>query len=278
MQAKFEDVKSRQGNQSYVAYGFSVPGFEFNWHYHPEYELTLINAGQGKRLVGDSFADFAPGDLVLVGQNLPHTWESAPSTRPSEAIVVQFPPELTQPWQALPEMVPVTQLLARSASGLWFKSYPASVAYAIRSLPGLIGPARIAGLMQVLDTLTTLPAQLLASPYFTPGQRHQDEHRVNNVCRYIVEHAAQPITLTEVAAQAHLSPSAFCKFFKRTTGKTFSDYVNDVRVGRACLLLTETEQPVAEIAHQCGFESLTYFNRVFLKKKGLQPRGFRRGR
>jgi AraC-like DNA-binding protein len=95
------------------------------------------------------------------------------------------------------------------------------------------------------------------------------------VCQFVQKHAAEPLTIHKAAALIHLSPGAFCKFFKRITGKTFSDYVNDIRIAHVCTQLLATDRQIAEIAFMNGFETLTYFNRVFLKKKGIRPGQYR---
>ena len=103
------------------------------------------------------------------------------------------------------------------------------------------------------------------------------EGRIGKVFQYIHQHSADTVSLGEMAALINLSESAFCKFFKRTTGKTFSDYLTDIRIGQACHLLSESDETISEVAYRSGFESLTYFNRVFLRKKGMRPREFRKG-
>ncbi len=139
------------------------------------------------------------------------------------------------------------------------------------------GAQRMLLLADVLQKLTACKNQALSSPFFASPKSKENEDRINRVCGYIQNHSSERITLQHVASLVHLTPSAFCKFFKRVTAKTFSDYVNDIRTGHACRLLTESDLPVGEIAMASGFESLTYFNRVFLKKKGVTPVGFRKG-
>jgi AraC-like DNA-binding protein len=119
-------------------------------------------------------------------------------------------------------------------------------------------------------------SRALASPYFLPAPGKKTEGRIGKVFQYIHRHSAETVSLSEMAALINLSESAFCKFFKRTTGKTFSDYLSEIRVGHACHLLSESDDTISEIAYRSGFESLTYFNRVFLRKKGVRPREFRK--
>lgn len=274
IKASFEDINAKKGNNSYLAYRYGVPLFPFQWHYHPEYELTLILEGSGKRLVGDSHEHFAPGDLVLLGPNLPHTWVSESA---SAAVVIQFSESFITPFIHYPECDRIRKLLTRSGQGLYFPPKTKTLRESVRALPSQKGVARITALLEVLQALAAATAQPLASPYFQPARGRKAEGRINKVCQYIQKHASEDLSLQKIASLINLSESAFCKFFKRTTGKTYSDYVVEIRLGHACHLLSESDDPISEIAYRSGFDSLTYFNRVFLRKKGLRPREFRKG-
>jgi len=116
----------------------------------------------------------------------------------------------------------------------------------------------------------------LASTFFQPIKGSENEKRINNIFQYIQKHATEKLTIQKAALLVHLSPSAFCKFFKRVTGKTFSDYVNDVRIANVCSDLLASDKQIAEIAYQNGFETLSYFNRIFLKKKNISPNSYRK--
>jgi AraC-like DNA-binding protein len=279
MKPLFEDIGSKRGANSYVAYRYATSAFPFLWHYHPEYELTLILEGSGERMVGDSHEFFFPGDLVLLGPGLPHTWVSGMS---SAAVVVQFAESFIAPILQFPECDRIRQLLARTSQGL---SFPATglgkgdLMASIMRLPTAKSANRITGLLDVLQALagSRTGARALASPYFQPAAGKKTEGRIGKVFQYIHLHSSETVSLTEMAALINLSESAFCKFFRRTTGKTFSDYLSDIRIGHACHLLSESDDTISEVAYRSGFESLTYFNRVFLRKKGVRPREFRKG-
>jgi AraC-like DNA-binding protein len=280
MKPRFEDIASKRGADSYVAYRYATSAFPFLWHYHPEYELTLILEGSGERMVGDSHEYFFPGDLVLLGPGLPHTWVSEMG---SAAVVIQFSESFIAPILQYTECDRIRQLLARSSQGL---SFPVTglgkgdLMASIMRLPASKAVGRITGLLEVLQTLagSRVVARPLASPYFQPALGKKTEGRIGKVFQYLHGHSGERVALAEVAALINLSESAFCKFFKRTTGKTFSDYVSDIRIGHACRLLAESDETITEIAYLTGFDSLTYFNRVFLRKKEMRPREFRKQR
>jgi AraC-like DNA-binding protein len=279
MNPLFEDIGSKRGANSYVAYRYATAAFPFLWHYHPEYELTLILEGSGERMIGDSHEYFFPGDLVLLGPGLPHTWVSEMS---SAAVVVQFSESFVAPILQFPECDRIRQLLARASQGLAFPAGglgKGDLMASIMRLPAAKAASRITGLLDVLQTLagSRVGAQTLASPYFQLQAGKKKEGRIGKVFQYLHRHSADTVSLSEMAELINLSASAFCKFFKRTTGKTFSDYLSEIRIGHACHLLIETDDTISEIAYRSGFESLTYFNRVFLRKKGVRPREFRKG-
>ncbi len=270
-----EEVDAIRKDASFVAYALSLPHFEFRWHYHPECELTLITRGSGTRIVGDSHETFGPGDLVLLGPRLPHTWSSAPDEEGSSAIVIQFSEAFLAPFLALSEFEGVRRLLEDAQRGLHFDPVPDTLALRLQQLPDLPPALRVVELLSVLDQLPRENARVLASGRFL-ALRPADAQRINTVCHFIQEKAASGLTLSEVAALIHLSPSAFCKFFKRHTGRGFSDYVNDIRVAEACLQLVRTDKTIREVAADTGYDSLTYFNRIFRQKKEMTPSAFRK--
>ncbi|HEY2581221.1 MAG TPA: AraC family transcriptional regulator [Mucilaginibacter sp.] len=280
MNARYEDLNALKGTESFRAFRLEVPNFEFNWHYHPEYEITLIENGKGKRLVGDSYEDFEAGDLVMIGKDLPHTWASDKlNAENSAAVVIQFDEAILQSLLSLTEFEGINTLLYAARQGLFFpqKNIP-EISCLIKSLPDKNGVDKISTLLQILNLLSYKEPVLLASAYFQHVKGGLTEKKITRVFHYIQENSAMNINLENVAPLVHLSKSAFCKFFKRTTGKTFSDYVNEIRIGHACHLLAETDKTIADICYSCGFESPTYFNRVFLKKKRVTPGDFRNGR
>ncbi|RZJ30323.1 MAG: AraC family transcriptional regulator [Flavobacterium sp.] len=278
MKAAFENVESLKGGQSFVAYWLSVPFFPFKWHYHPEYELTLISKGSGKRIVGDSHEEFSDGDLILIGPNLPHTWSSEPEKNHTVgAVVIQFTDEFINGFTGYEECIGIKKLLSDSSRGLFFEAKAsAHIAKFIRKLPEKKGVARIAYLLKILEELAQIPSMPLSADRYSPNRSRENENRINKICGFLQDHASEDITLDQAAEMLHLSKSAFCKFFKRMMKTSFSDYLNDIRIARACFMLSETDKTVREIAGETGFDSLTYFNRTFLKKKKRTPSAFRR--
>jgi AraC-like DNA-binding protein len=268
------------GAASFVCKRRADPRFEFHWHVHPEIELTLILRSRGRRFVGDSIEDYREGDLVLLGSDLPHTWRSDPGRRGRhEAVVVQFGTSfLGRDFFGRPELGPVRRLLERAGRGLLFTGRTQrAAARDLGSLPDLDPYRRVVALLGTLGVLAaSREARPLSSRDFVPTLRRAEPQRIDRVCRFVNDRFAERLPLADAAALAHLSVPAFCRFFRRATGKTFTAYVNEIRVGHACRLLVETDQTAAQAAFASGFNNLSNFNRRFRELKGMSPREFRR--
>jgi len=278
MRAKLELLSQQNNNRSFLCYEVKLPSFDFFWHYHPEYELTYIVKGTGKRLVGDSYENFDEGDLALLGPSLPHTWfTEKKSEHNCRAIVIQFSLNFIEPMLQYPEMADIKKLLRKADKGLKF-SYQKSkeLAVDLHQILQTTGVDSITSLLSLLQKLSNSRTISLATPGFRPIKGNQNQQRINIVFQYVQQQFKNAISLREAASLIHLSESAFCKFFKRVSGKTFSDYVNDIRIAHACQLLIESDMLIEQIAYESGFDSLTYFNRIFLKKKATKPGSFRK--
>lgn len=277
MKPRLENLAHRTHTQSFLCYEVLVPSFEFQWHYHPEYELTYIVKGQGKRLVADGYEDFQAGDFVLLPPFVPHTWISEMAGNEAcQAIVIQFSPEFVERLLPFTEMKNLEPLFANASRGLQFTLPTNEVWQLLHQMLLANELTRFTLLLQILSQLTTLSAVPIASLLYKPMKGNEIQQRINKVLLYVQNEFRQNISLHKAASLIHLSESAFCKFFKRTCGKTFSDYTNEIRIAYACQLLIETDKPIGEIATESGFESLSYFNRVFLRKKRQRPLAFRK--
>ncbi len=278
MRAKLETLPAIINQQSFVCYHMAMPAFDMFWHYHPEYELTYIISGNGRRLVGDCYEDFAAGDLVLLGPNLPHTWVSEKTKgNTCEAIVIQFGELFTNTLLQFPEMEKMEKLFALASRGI--SILPADKTQLLQSiiqLPNQSSQNALIQLIHILIQVISCTHRLLSSNHYKQTIGAGSQLRINKVFQYVQKHFKNDLRLSDVAAKLHLSETAFCKFFKRSSGRTFSDYVNEIRIAHACRLLIETDKQVAQVAYESGFESLTYFNRIFLKKKNIRPSEWRR--
>ena len=276
MKAILEDIKTNQGISSFHAFRYQVPYFQFKWHYHPEFELTYIVKGNGYRIVGNSYEPFNDGDLVLLGSNLPHTWSGkADGDVNSDAIVIQFSSEFILPFLELNESLLIKNMLDSSLRGINFEPDEQLVTKIIE-ITETNGVERILKLISILDILSKKQIKLIAPNTFHNVVSRKSEVRINNVCLFIQNNFQNKIYLKEVADLIYLTESNFCKFFKKATGKTYSDYVNEIRINEASRLLIQSDKTISQISFECGFETLSYFNRVFLNKKGITPSVYRK--
>ena len=278
MKAKLEQLTEKNQHQSFLCYEVNIPVFEFHWHYHPEYELIYIVSGRGKRLVGDSYENFQEGDMVLLGSNLSHTWVSELCEQDKcIAIVIQFTQNFIEPLLHYPEFSGFENILYKSNRGLKIiDKHPAELTVLLQQLCNKSGLDAFIDLLQIFKRILYTKAEPISSIVIKPLKIVVDSNRINEVFIYIQNYFKQKIPLQKAASLIHLSESAFCKYFKRVSGKTFSDYVNDVRLSYACQLLIETDKPIARIAYESGFGSISYFNRVFRKKKSITPNTLRK--
>ncbi len=257
-------------------------GIPFQWHYHPEFELTLTLNSRGQRYIGDAIARYDAGDLVLLGPNLPHTWcstEKIEAGRPHHAIVMWF----TEAWwksltATLAEMRIVEPLLSRAGRGVVFSRATADRARPIvEMIPELPPAERLLRLMQVLAILAgDEEAEPIASRAADRRQvESPDRARIERVLDHIHAYYRERIGVEALADVAALSVSGFHRLFRRHTRLTLTRYVAELRIGQACALLVNSERPIAHIADEVGYANLANFNRQFRALKGLTPRAFR---
>ncbi len=280
MKAALEYIQKKTPNTSFVCYWNIDQQYEFHWHYHPEYELTFIEKSRGLRLVGDHTEEYEDGDLVLLGPNLPHTWasETYPEgmVRKNRAMVIQFTDALFP--EALPEMQSIRDLLKRSRRGIHFKGPQIQqIGQELSEMERLTGLSKLTSFYHILETLATLKDYShIASRLYEPVLSKKNEERLDRICQYLHQHFEEDIPLEKIAAISSMTETSFCRFFKKMTGQTFTEYLNELRVGRACQLLIESRKTISEIAYASGFNSSTHFNRTFLKLKEISPNGYRK--
>jgi AraC-like DNA-binding protein/quercetin dioxygenase-like cupin family protein len=258
-----------------------APGFDCPWHVHAEYELILVLTGSGCRIVGDDITALGPGDLVFVGPGLPHIWQEdgAPGAPMIHTLLIQFRETfLGDGLLKLPALEPVRHLFARAARGLHIAGGTRrKVSALMLQMTQSKGLERILQFMQILDWLAnSKDCQPIASAAFAANPQPYDHERMDRVFQFLTSRLDLEIRLAEAAQLVHLSEGAFSRFFRLHTGKTFPHFVNELRVGRACRLLTESEKNITQVAFSCGFTNLSNFNRQFLRLKGQSPREFRR--
>ena len=275
----------QETDKSFVYFREIGKSFPCPWHYHPEYELVLVVKSTGRRLVGDHVGYFEEGDLVLMGPLLPHVWVNdskyinGKADSLAEAIVIHFKENfLGESFFNIPEMMLFKNFLKFSDRGIVIKGKAkVEIISLMKKMTDLNGIQRLSSLFAIFDLLSkTAEYELLASPAFVKTNNVNNSDRLNKVIDYILQNFDQDISLPKVASAANMGLTTFCNFFKDNYRITFVEYLNTVRIGHACKLLTEKDQNVVEIAYECGYNSLANFNRQFKKYKQMTPTEYRR--
>ena len=262
---------------------FRGPDFACVWHQHPEVEITLVRRGGTQRMVGDRISPLQPGDLVVIGPDLPHDYrnEAIPGRkRPHvEAVVVQFLPNiLGDDWLKSPSVGMVRRLFERARFGLEVSGRTRQRASRqVQNMVRTTGLRRVALLLELLEELAnSKELREIASPGFEHRTGGAGADRIGRVCEHIEEHLGKPLYTAELARLTNLSESAFSRLFKKSTGRTVPRYINELRVARACRLLVETQRTVNQIARDCGYVSLANFQHQFQSLEGRSPQEYRR--
>ena len=269
-------------NASFYLAEFQWKHFPYFWHYHPEIELGLVIQGRGTRIVGDSIEHFEEGDLCLLGGNLPHCWVSDRKREKKHArsAVIQFRADfLGERFFAAPELRHIRELLTRARCGFRIEGTTRKTVTE-RMLQMLRLPLghweQISNLLWILGTLAESEECVpLATGRAEPETDRHDRQKINQVLALTNVTPGELPSQKTVSEAVRLSPAAFSRFFRKHLGKTYVDYVIDLRVAHVCRQLIDTEAGITEIAYASGFESLSNFNRQFAKRKGCSPGAWR---
>ena len=285
-----------------VASSFTVktlvePHFDPNWHFHPHYQLFLVEEGTGTRFIGDSIRPFAPGDLVFLGPNLPHLWRSDQAYFQRAAglmtrgIVVYFDENfLGTDFFNQQEVTALRHLLTHAQRGLTWPNLPGpnlavsgsvGVGRNTRDLAETalhelarqpIGFGRVLMLLTLLNNLAhTSDYQFITSPGYSNTVKPAETDRIQRVHDYVLVHFADEISLDTIADLVGMSPPAFCRYFKARANKTFSEFVAEVRIGHACKLLAASALSITQVSYESGYRTLSNFNRQFKEITGQTP-------
>ncbi len=276
MKALYEKVTIGEEHSLLVKH-IRLTAFGALWHYHPEYELTYILKSNGKRFVGDHVTNFDVGDLVLIGPNLPHFWRNDDDhldEPPAEAIVVQFPALLDEGLLAvIPESGQVRQLLYRARYGLCFGAEATrQVSARLIDLPFQDGMSRVLAFLSILTSLATdRESVLLASDGYQLTATEAETERMKRVLEHVLKQFRHEIRIDQIASVAGMAPAAFCRYFRKRTGKSFVEYLNELRISHARKLLTQADLSVGQVGQACGFNNISHFHRQFKEHTGTTP-------
>ncbi len=269
--------------ESFKAWEHGYPFHTVRWHFHPEFELHQVHATSGRYFVGDFIGPFQPGNLVLVGPNLPHNWVSDlpdGTTVPLRNRVMQFSARFVDRMtDVFPEIDEARSLFARSSAGVVFSpEAERAVAPLFAAIMGARGVSRIALFLRIIEVLVgDSAARTLTTPGYLPDPSGYMSHGLNAVLAHINANLTEPLHEADLAAIAGMTPSTLSRSFRRHTGQPLTKYVNRLRVNLASQLLMSPDfVSVADVCFASGFNNLSNFNRQFLAQRGMTPSQFRR--
>ncbi|NRF41147.1 AraC family transcriptional regulator [Pedobacter foliorum] len=255
--------------------------FTAPYHFHPEHELTLIVKGKGNRYVGNHMDVYSSGDLVLIGSNLPHCWKIENNQKENDvaSVVIQFNNDfLGTDFLAKPELSQILHLLERSKHGIQFLNNTAKeITNRLILLAKEQNPfKRLIEFLEILYTLATSKEYILLDQQDTKAQPSGKTERINTVLGYIIDNYKNEISLDQAAALINMTPNAFCKYYKKTTKKTFIETVTDYRINYAIQQLVNSDKSISDICFENGFGDLSHFYKLFKRKMKLSPLKYRK--
>ena len=281
MRVEYEAIHPDEGS-SFKLLHQKVTAEQYGWeyHYHPEYEIVCVLAGNGTRHVGNHVSNYENGDLVFIGPKLPHAGFGLNATGLHEEIVIQIKEEvINQSLLTRPEMAPINQLLEKARYGINFTgSTKEKARKKLIKLLKLSPFDRYIELLTILQLMATSSEYNLLNSQITLSSDVKKHHsRIQNVFNYVEQNFHEEIDIKKVAALANLTVPSFCNYFKKVMNTTFTDFINGYRIQRACILLQQ-EKTVAEVCFECGFNNVTYFDKVFKSIMQKTPSEFKKNK
>lgn len=275
----FEKIEPGFGSSIYVKqHSEKVENSFPYWHFHPEIELLYVNRGQGKRHIGNHLSYFNNSQLILIGSNLPHNGFADRFTTSGKETIIQFKPDfMGAGFLDLPEVKRLKLLLERAKSGVVFKPETKRlVGPKIEGLVNIKGFERLHKFLEILNDLSIAEDYLLLNVEgFAIETNMQDSAKIDKIYKHVNTHFQEPIPLDEIADKAGMTVPAFCRFFKKSTGKTFTKLVNEYRVVHATKLLAESDMSITDVCFECGFNNFSHFNKLFKDITGKSASKYR---
>ena len=267
------------GSVRCLEHGFPNP--LVRWHYHEEYELHLIVASRGKVFVGDYIGHFEPGHLVLTGPRLPHNWISTdvpPEGVALRDVVLQFADApLRRAAELIPELAEALPLLERARHGIEFFGMSQEAKERYTRVKQSHGLQRFSEFTELLSALVACSDyRLLSTVQLQSFEDDASLAKISGIVDYITENCSSQFSMAEICERVGMTESSFSRYFRRATGNTFTDFVNRLRINKACQLLMETDRYITNVCYDVGFNNVANFNRRFLQVKGMTPKEFRR--
>ncbi len=265
---------------------FDYQCFTYPWHFHSEYEIIYIKEGYGSRFIGDHVGKYTDGDIILIGSNVPHYMKSADiyisgnSDFRVKGTIIQFEKDFMHySVSHYPHFLKIKKLLEESRHGIYFPSGCSSKLVEILERISLeTGIDQITSLLQLLNGMSEIDIRqvISSSDYVNANDAFYDTSRIDKIISYLNKNYIRSVDLEEIASLAAMNKSAFCRFFKNKTGRSFKKYILDMRISHACKLLIIDDMTISQISTECGFDTISHFNKVFKKIAGRTPSQYKK--
>ncbi len=262
-----------------------TPYMDYPWHYHPEHEIIFVEKSYGIRFMGNHIGNFTDGDLMFISSNLPHVWKNDNDFYQGnkelfvDVYVIHFKEDvLGQGFFSLPECARIKKLFQKGQQGVLIKGTDhKKISQLVKDVVAATEMDRLVLFLKVLETIArTEEFELLSSVGYVNSVNTADTERINEVMNYIMKNYANDITVEEIARLSNLTVSSFCRYFKSRTQKTFSEFLNEVRILNACKLLVKNQMTITEICYETGYNNISHFNRQFKLITGLTAKEYTR--
>ena len=280
MNTIYREITPLTQNDCFTIFHRIKEEFDFPLHYHEEFELNFIANGAGtKRVVGDHVEVIDDLELVLVGSNLPHAWFTHQcKSKEIFEITIQFHRDLfDEKFLQRNQLSFIRNLLERASKGISFsREIKEAFRPRLEQLTQKTGFASVLELISILHDLSiSRNMRTLSNSSFTSEQFTYHSRRIEKAFEFMQANYHKEVSLADVAGVVNMPEVSFSRFIKKRTGKTFIESLNEIRLGHASRMLIATTQTIAEVSYKCGFNNLSYFNRIFRKKNGCTPKEFR---
>jgi AraC-like DNA-binding protein len=263
---------------------FDYEHFSYPLHFHSEYEIIYIKEGTGTRFLGNSITKFQAGDILLIGSNLPHfmksdeVYHSGNTDLRVKGTIIQFEKEFM--YSAInhySHFVKIKNLFQESQRGIYFAgaSFP-KLQDLIERIPLESGLNQLMLFLEILKEMSETDNKQTISTTDFVNETIYDTARIDKIMSYLNKNYTRHISLEEIASFAAMNASAFCRYFKSKTGKSFKNYILDMRIGYACKLLLMEDMSISQLSNECGFETISHFNKTFKKNTGYVPSQYRK--
>ncbi|HEY5408376.1 MAG TPA: AraC family transcriptional regulator [Ginsengibacter sp.] len=261
-----------------------TPYMDYPWHYHPEFEIIFVEKSYGTRFMGNHIGNFSDGDLMFISSNLPHLWKNDKDFYQDneelfvDVYVIHFRENaLMDGFFDLPELNHIKKVFIRAQQGVFIRCGKdhETISTLVKKVVSSSGFNRLTLFLKTLDAIAnTEDYELLSSPGYTSSVNLADTERINIVMDFVMNHYSEEVKIEKIATLTNLTTASFCRYFKSKTHKTFSQFLNEVRILNSCKLLVNSNMTITQICYNTGYNNISHFNRQFKIITGMTAKEY----